>query len=137
LEASGLRQQADEAWLSALRLGEAGGYVRAYVEGGAARRTLLRRSLEHEEGGPLARRVAEACPGLLEEAEERLTPRQRDALGLVAAGLSNRRIAEEMRISETTVRTHLREVFARLAVRSRTHAVAEARRLGLLEGPKP
>lgn len=132
LEASGFGERADEAWLAALRLGEPGGYVRAYVDGGAARRTLLRRSLDREETRPLARRVAEACSGLLDDASERLTPRQQDALELVSRGLSNREIAKTMGVSETTVRTHLREVFARLGVRSRTHAVAEARRLGLL-----
>lgn len=134
LEATGRHDRADSAWLEALRRGELGGYVRAYVDGSPIRRSLLRRSLERDESRPYARRVVECCPDLAGGLDrDRLTPRQRDALRLVAEGLTNRQIARAMGVGETTVRTHLREVFARLQARSRTQAVAEARRLGLLD----
>jgi ATP/maltotriose-dependent transcriptional regulator MalT len=42
----------------------------------------------------------------------------------VAAGYSNRQIARRLEVSETTVRTHLENIFARLEVNSRTAAVA-------------
>jgi DNA-binding CsgD family transcriptional regulator len=55
-----------------------------------------------------------------------LTRRQRELLGLVAAGHTNGQIARRLSISEATVRKHLENIFARLGVTSRTAAVAEA-----------
>jgi ATP/maltotriose-dependent transcriptional regulator MalT len=51
---------------------------------------------------------------------------------LVAAGLSNREIGDALFISEETVKTHLRRIFEKLDVSSRTQAVATARSRGLL-----
>jgi DNA-binding CsgD family transcriptional regulator len=56
----------------------------------------------------------------------RLTPRQRDLLHLVAAGHTNIQIARRLGISETTVRTHLENIYERLHVSSRTAAVTRA-----------
>jgi DNA-binding CsgD family transcriptional regulator len=55
-----------------------------------------------------------------------LTPRQRQLLGLVAAGLTNRQIAGRTGVSEHTVRKHIENIFNRLQVNSRTAAVARA-----------
>jgi DNA-binding CsgD family transcriptional regulator len=59
-----------------------------------------------------------------------LTLTERDVVALTAAGLSNRDIAAQMLISEGTVRTHLRSVFAKIGVRSRAELAAEAARRG-------
>lgn len=60
-----------------------------------------------------------------------LTPSERDVVGLVAEGLSNRQIAERLFLSRYTVETHLKHVFAKLMVESRVElaalAVAEAK----------
>jgi DNA-binding CsgD family transcriptional regulator len=56
-----------------------------------------------------------------------LTSRQRQLLGLVAHGLTNRQIARDLGVSEHTVRTHLENIFERLDVTSRTAAVTRAR----------
>ena len=56
----------------------------------------------------------------------RLTPRQNDLLRLVAAGNTNTQIARRLGISETTVRTHLENIYERLHVSSRTAAVTRA-----------
>ena len=56
----------------------------------------------------------------------RLTPRQNDLLRLLAAGHTNTQIARRLGISESTVRTHLENVFERLGVSSRTAAVTRA-----------
>jgi DNA-binding CsgD family transcriptional regulator len=61
-----------------------------------------------------------------ERAEPPLTPRQRELVGLVAAGWTNRRIGRHLGITEGTVRSHLENVFERLRVTSRAAAVARA-----------
>jgi DNA-binding CsgD family transcriptional regulator len=61
-----------------------------------------------------------------------LTARERDVLALVAAGRSNRQIAEELFISPKTVSVHVSNILAKLEVSSRGEAAALAHRLGLL-----
>jgi DNA-binding CsgD family transcriptional regulator len=56
----------------------------------------------------------------------RLTPRQKDLLRLLAAGLTNAQIARRLGLSEGTVRTHLENIYGRLNVSSRTAAVTRA-----------
>lgn len=61
-----------------------------------------------------------------------LTPRELEILRLVADGASNRRAAEELFISEATVKTHLLHAYGKLGVNDRAAAVATAYRRGLL-----
>lgn len=63
---------------------------------------------------------------------ERLTPREREVLRLMAGGHSSRAIAAELGISYTTVRTHIRSLGSKLAVHSKLEAIIRARELGLI-----
>ena len=58
-----------------------------------------------------------------------LTLRQRRVLELLATGLSNKRIARELKISEITVKAHVSAIFRKLGVTNRTQAGLEARKL--------
>ena len=60
-----------------------------------------------------------------------LSEREREVLELVAAGLSNQRIATRLSISEKTVKAHLTSVFRQLGVEDRTQAALWARENGL------
>jgi LuxR family maltose regulon positive regulatory protein len=63
---------------------------------------------------------------------ELLTVRELETLRLVATGLSNAAIAAQLVVSVGTVKSHLKHIYSKLAVESRTQAVAQARKLGLL-----
>ena len=64
---------------------------------------------------------------------ERLTPREREVLVLIARGLANKRIALELGVSEKTVKAHVGHVLAKLGVTDRTQAAVLAVRAGLVE----
>jgi len=61
-----------------------------------------------------------------------LSPRERETLTLLAAGLSTVQMAEQMGISKETVRNHVKRVLRSLGARSRVEAVAKGRRAGLI-----
>lgn len=62
-----------------------------------------------------------------------LSPRQNQVLGYLKDGLTNPEIANELGVTERTVKAHCQEVFDRLGARNRTAAVAAAMSLGLFE----
>jgi two-component system NarL family response regulator len=64
--------------------------------------------------------------------KESLTGRELDVLRLLAGGRSNKEISTNLYIGEATVKSHLRSIFTKLNVVSRTEAVAEASRQGLV-----
>jgi LuxR family transcriptional regulator, maltose regulon positive regulatory protein len=68
-------------------------------------------------------------PGLVEP----LTDRELEVLQLLAAGTSNRQIADELVVTVETVKKHVSHLLDKLGAANRTQAVARARQLGLLE----
>ena len=128
----------EDAILAALRAG-ATGYVlkeRDDLEVSLSIRSVLRG------GAPIdpfiARRViAElqgAAPATAESGgtESTLSARESQILRLVADGLTNREIAEQLHLSRYTVECHIKHIYRKLAVSSRTRAVNTARVRGLL-----
>ena len=78
-------------------------------------------------GASIAQRLAESIYG------DPLTAREEEVLGHVVEGLCNKEIAKKLDLAVGTIKSHLRAVYAKLDVKSRTHAVAVARRRGLLQ----
>jgi DNA-binding NarL/FixJ family response regulator len=66
-------------------------------------------------------------------AEDALTSREIDVLRRVAAGQSNKRIARDLDISESTVKAHLRSILPKLEASDRTHAVTIALKRGIFD----
>lgn len=64
---------------------------------------------------------------------ETLSPRETQILTLVADGLTNREIAEALTISQYTAASHIKNIYRKLSVSSRTKAIHEARARGLLD----
>jgi DNA-binding NarL/FixJ family response regulator len=67
-----------------------------------------------------------------QELAEPLSDRELEVLDLVAEGLSNKLIAQALSISEHTVKTHVASIFGKLGASSRTEAVSQAIRRGLV-----
>ncbi len=84
--------------------------------------SVTRRVIDH-----MARPAREGGRGLAE-----LTPRERDVLELVARGLSNAEIAAQLVIEESTAKTHVKRILAKLALRDRIHIVIWAYEHGLV-----
>jgi NarL family two-component system response regulator LiaR len=61
-----------------------------------------------------------------------ITPREYEILGLIAAGLSNREIAQKLFVSENTVKTHSSRLFEKLDAKRRTQVVQRAKEAGLI-----
>jgi DNA-binding NarL/FixJ family response regulator len=124
----------DDRLLPAIRAGAAG-----YLLKNADPQEVVRAVRAAHAGEALldpgvAARLVEAIaqpPGA--EPGERLTPREREVLALIARGMPNKLIARELEISEKTVKTHVGHVLAKLGVTDRTQAALQAVREGLVD----
>jgi LuxR family maltose regulon positive regulatory protein len=127
----------------ALTLAEPEGYVRLFVDEGAAMHDLLRHAAARGVASAYTRRLLSAfdrpvppgaAPARAEGAElaESLTAREVEILRLIAAGLRNQEIAAQLYIGLATVKRHIANAYGKLGVSHRTEAVARANELHLL-----
>jgi ATP/maltotriose-dependent transcriptional regulator MalT len=128
----------DHALRTACEVARETGNLDAFVTAYRACPELLRRLPSVEAGSKsFSRVVLENDPALAEScglgsrqfqrrSGENLTRREREVLGLVSQGLSNRQIARTLWIAESTVKVHIRHVLEKLGVQSRTEAAAVA-----------
>ncbi|MBD5804020.1 Serine/threonine-protein kinase PknK [Azoarcus sp. Aa7] len=73
-----------------------------------------------------------APKGQSQDEAMRLSPKEGQILRLLAEGHSNKELARKLFVTENTVETHLRRIYGKLGIRSRTQAVARALELGLI-----
>jgi len=142
------KEQAVGTLTRALALAEPEGYVRTFVDEGAAMGDLLSAALEDRQRNPsgaagrvparyLAKLMAAlaqdaAAPSVDERLPEPVRERELEVLALIAAGKSNAEIARELFVSVSTVKTHINNLYRKLDARNRTQAVARAREMGVL-----
>jgi NarL family two-component system response regulator LiaR len=116
---------------------QAGG--RGYILKEADPDTMLRaiRAVAHGEsllGSTVAQKVMRQFSALPDQQAplfDDLTPRELEVLKLIAQGLNNRDIAEELVISEKTVKNHINNIFSKLHINDRSQAILYAIRMGL------
>ncbi|WP_256793912.1 LuxR C-terminal-related transcriptional regulator [Terrabacter sp. Ter38] len=121
----------------ALRQAEPRGYARVFVGEGAPMADLLAAIVERDPTWRYPRRLLDALTGAGPEPRreglvDRLSSRELDVLRLLASDLSGPAIASELYVSLNTMRTHTKNVYAKLGVNERRAAVTRARELGLL-----
>lgn len=134
----------EDAILGALRAG-ATGYVlkerddlevmlsiRSVLRGGAPIDPFIARRILQLLPQPAPAPVSSVAAADIAPLEEALSARESQILRLVADGMSNREIAEQLFLSRHTVECHIKRIYRKLAVPSRTRAVHEARARGLL-----
>lgn len=123
----------------ALRLAEPEGYLRLFVDLGLPMLRLLQTARSREVMPDyVTRLLAAGGPGLLPAPAEQalpepLSPREQEVLKLIAAGLTNREIAEQLVVSPETIKKHTGSIYGKLGVSNRTEAAARARALDLLD----
>jgi len=120
----------------------AAGYVLKNISRGELLRALRQAAagqpvLDPTLAGRVMRRLAEVAARKAGLPGEELTGREREVLGLVARGCTNKEIAQELVISQHTARNHVSHVLDKLGFTRRAEAAAYAARLGLPEeGPR-
>jgi LuxR family maltose regulon positive regulatory protein len=138
LAALGDERRALVALEDALTLARPGGYVRQFLDSGQPMNALLYRAVESGIAPEYAGRLLATFPVPAASGErqpalvEPLSQRELEVLRLMASGASNGEIAQDLVIAVSTVKKHVSHIFAKLAVSSRTQAVARARELGLV-----
>jgi len=111
---------------------ELGLALRSIERGGAPIDPFIARRILAMLSQPAPAASRDPAPARQNEAPPALSPREREILRLVAQGLSNREMAERLAISRLTVECHTKNIYRKLVVGSRTEAVFQARRHGLL-----
>ena len=123
----------DERLLPALRAGAAGYLLKNSEPSEVTRAIRAAHDGEALLDPVVAARLVREITDPPASAQDRLTPRERQVLALIARGLPNKLIARELEISEKTVKTHVGHVLEKLGVSDRTQAALHAVRAGLVE----
>lgn len=106
--------------------------ARAYLLKGSLRKELLETIRAVHAGQK--RLSAEVAAEIAEHAsDDALTPREIDVLRLVAEGNANKEIAQHLSLTEETVKSHVRNILAKLSANDRTHAVAIGVKRGIID----
>jgi LuxR family maltose regulon positive regulatory protein len=134
LQAQDRRDSALKRLQQALTLSEPEGYIRTFADEGAPMTALLRQAAAQGVAPAYAGQILAAIGSSrpVTTLIEPLSDREMEVLRLIAAGLSNQQIADELLLAVGTVKKHTHNIYGKLDVRSRTQAVGRAQDLDLL-----
>ena len=104
--------------------------IRSILRGGAPIDPFIAQEILKQISAAVTPAVAEQK--IIDTDMEPLTGRETEILNLVAQGMSNREIAEQLFVSKYTVESHIKHIYRKLSVSKRTKAVSTARSLGIL-----
>ncbi len=129
--------ETDETVFEALRAGASGFLLKDVAAADLLNAIRLAAGGEALLSPRATRRLIEAFvrgpgAGVTGSSVKSLTQREREVLGLVAAGMSNAEIAEELVLGEATVKTHVGRILRKLDLRDRVQAVVAAYESGLV-----
>jgi DNA-binding NarL/FixJ family response regulator len=113
-------------------------HVQHLMAGGSPMSPIVARQLlARMHFGPTLDQVAatQAMDNARRASEAGLTEREHEVLGLIARGYTYAETAKLLGIGETTVRTHVRHIYEKLAVTNKAEAIYEAQQMGLLRHP--
>lgn len=111
------------------QLGEA---ILSLMRGESAISPKVARYLIKRFSSPSESKVQNSSGSRRDEFEAHLTDRECEVLGLIAKGYSYNEIGDSLNLSTNTIRAHIRNMYRKLAVKSRSEAVFEAAQLGLI-----
>lgn len=126
----------------ALALAEPAGYFRIFVDEGQPMARMLYDALSREIAPDYVQKLLAAFPTERQEKKsqepdfewiEPLSEREIEVLVLIAEGLTNQEISGRLYVSLNTVKAHTRNIYSKIGVNNRTHAVSKARTLGILQ----
>lgn len=156
LDSSGEPEKATRSLMQALTLGQPEGYVRTFLDDEKPLARLLEKLARTIDSGTMKApsHIRGYLHQLLSESRndtatgsmptetsaienakdvlDHLSDRELEVLRLVATGLSNKDIAEQLFVAPGTIKRHIHNIYEKLGATSRTHAVAHARKRGLL-----
>lgn len=137
LDLQGQAKTAINALDTVLDLAFPGKFIRTFLDLGLPLRSLLQKSLKSDSQTDYKHRLLSAfndekitlSASILsnDEISVSLTARELEILQLIAAGLSNKDIQESLTLSNNTVRSHIKNLYGKLGVHSRTQAIQQAR----------
>lgn len=152
LDRRGDRRGAQRLLQGVIRAAELGGFISVFANEGRTIAKLLQdmysAMLLHPQTGDLPvstefiSAVLACCrigitgnapPVAAEPQHEPLSEREIDVLALLGSGVKNKGMAQHLFVSENTIKFHLKNIFAKLHVTSRSEAIITARRLGIIE----
>lgn len=114
-------------WRAAFTTAQARDQLLAEAERGRFDKSAVLALLPDEERGLMSKETTVATPSIL-------TEREKEVLGYISLGASNKAVAQKLSISPSTVRTHVESVFRKLGCTTRAAATLKAAQLGLFEG---